>query len=467
MRNGNRFDPGQGTFPRLLQRAGYQTAMIGKWHLESDPVGFDHWMVLPGQGQYYNPDFLTPEGKVRLPGYCTDIITDLSLKWLEQRDPEKPFLLMCQHKAPHRTWMPGPEELGLYRDALVPEPPTLFDDSAGRGAAARQQEMEIDRHMYLFYDLMLTPTAAEQRHLQGPDRWWKGMLDRMDATQRAAWDRAFAAENAAFRAEPPTGPGLVRWNYQRYIKNYLRCVAGVDKSIGQLLAWLDAHPAVKQNTVVIYSSDQGFYLGDNGWYDKRWMYDTSMRMPLVVSWPGHVPADVRQKALVQNIDFAPTFLDLAGVPLSSDMHGLSLVPLLEGRQQPWRDALYYHYYESHEEHNVAAHYGVRTERYKLMYFYEPEHRYWELYDLQEDPDERHNLAELPAYQETRKVLTERLRQLRAQYDERTGELDPYFDVTAGIAAAATSSGSGSDRRAGRQAGLRGCRYAEPAPSANS
>jgi len=443
MRNGNRFDAGQRTFPKMLRAAGYQTAVIGKWHLTSDPTGFDHWIVLPGQGQYYNPDFRTPQGRKRITGHATEITTDLAIEWLdEQRDPERPFLLMCQHKAPHRSWMPAPRELAMYRDDDIAEPPTLFDDYEGRTEATRHQEMEIDRHMYLHYDNKVEPTAAEQKNLRGPDRGWKNSLDRMTTDQRQAWDAAFSAENEAFRREQPTGRNLVRWKYQRYIKNYLRCVAGVDRSVGQLLDWLDEHPDVKANTIVIYSSDQGFYLGDHGWYDKRWMYEESFRMPLVVQWPDKIPAGRDVTKLAQNIDFAPTFLDLAGVPVPADMHGESLVPLLEGREpEDWREALYYHYYESHAVHMVPAHYGVRTERHKLIRYYEPQWDAWELYDLHEDPDELANLADSPAAAEVRRSLEKQLEQLRQRYQDRTGQLgDGAFPITAGIATATPGAG---------------------------
>lgn len=438
MRNGNVFDAAQTTFPKLLQGVGYQTVMLGKWHLSSDPTGFDHWMVLPGQGDYYNPDFLTKDGKVRLPGHATEITTDLALAWLEKdRDPERPFLLMCQHKAPHRTWMPAPRELGMYRDADVPEPATLFDDYAGRTPAAQHQEMEIDRHMYLHYDLKVVPTTEERADLQSHDRAFENMLARMSPEQRETWDAAFAAENEAFRQAAPSGEALVRWKYQRYIKNYLRCVAGVDRSVGQLLDWLDAHPEVKKNTIVIYSSDQGFYLGDNGWYDKRWMYEPSFKMPLLVRWPDHIAAGREVKELTQNIDFAPTFLDLAGVPAPADVHGTSLVPLLEGRAPvAWRDAVYYHYYESQAVHMVPEHYGIRTERYKLIRYYEPQWDTWELFDLQTDPTERNNVADAKEYREVLTRLRPRLDELRQQYGDDTGQVgDGAFAITAGIARA--------------------------------
>lgn len=418
--NGDRFDGDQRTFPKMLQAVGYQTALIGKWHLNSDPQGFDHWMILPGQGQYYNPDFITENGRRRIEGYCTDLTTDLALEWLdEQRDPDRPFLLMCQHKAPHRTWMPGPEELGLFRED-VPEPSDLFDTHEGRGPAATAQEMEIARHLYRFYDLQLRPTEEEGKDLVGPDRGWRRFLERMTPAQREAWDAAFLEENRAFREAKLEGEELVRWKYQRYIKNYLRCVAGVDKNVGRLLAWLDARPEVAARTIFVYSSDQGFYLGDKGWYDKRWMYEESLRMPLLVRWPGAVRANDEVAALVQNIDFGPTFLDLAGVEVPKDMHGRSLVPLLQDETVPtdWRDAIYYRYYESRREHRVPAHYGVRTARYKLIHYHEPEWGYWELFDLDRDPREQRNLADDPAFADVRRSLTKRLTGLQDAYGDR-------------------------------------------------
>lgn len=438
MRNGNDFDGRQPTFPKLLRRAGYETAMIGKWHLTSAPTGFDHWEVLPGQGSYYNPDFRTPAGRHRREGYCTDLITELTLDWLRSgRDRTRPFLLMCQHKAPHRSWMPGPEELGLYRDAPIPEPATLFDDYAGRGPAVPLHEMGIRDHLTMFYDLKLVPDAGERQRLEGADTVWKKRLDRMTPEQRAAWDRAFEAENTAFRQTNPTGDALVRWKYQRYVKNYLRCVAGVDKSVGRILDHIDADPVLRENTIVIYCSDQGFYLGDHGWFDKRWMYEESMRMPLLVRWPDRIRSGTRTSALVQNIDFAATFLDLAGAPIPDDLHGTSLVPVLANPASATvRDALYYHYYESHATHNVAAHYGVHDGRYKLIRFYEPEHDYWELYDLERDPDELRSVWADPEYASIRAKLEQRLTALRERYDDRTGVLgDGAFDVIAGVATA--------------------------------
>ncbi|XAM00638.1 sulfatase [Phycisphaeraceae bacterium D3-23] len=422
MQNGNRFDGHQQTFPQLLQRAGYQTALYGKWHLNSDPVGFDDWAILPGQGAYYNPDFIFPDGRRRVEGYCTDVATDMALEWLDNgRDADKPFVLMCQHKAPHRSWMPGPEELDMYDGETIPEPDTLFDDYAGRTPAAADNEMEIDRHMSFGYDLMC-PIDDDEWLMNA----YRNNMNRMTFAQRARWNIAFEEENAAFREAMPdmTHEEIVRWKYQRYIKNYLRCVAGVDRNVGRVLDWLDENPELAANTIVIYSSDQGFYLGDNGWYDKRWMYEESFAMPLIVRWPDHIPAGVENHELVQNIDYAPTFLDLAGVEPDEPMHGMSLVPLLEGDAElPGRDALYYHYYESRATHRVAAHYGIATDRYKLIHYYEPEWDSWELFDLQEDPDERQSVYGDPAYDEVQTRLHRELNELKQDVGNHFGGTD--------------------------------------------
>jgi arylsulfatase A-like enzyme len=434
MRNGNSFDGAQTTMPKLLQAAGYQTALIGKWHLDSTPTGFDHWMVLPDQGQYYNPDFLTAGGKIRLEGHVTDLITAATLQWLEQRDPERPFLLMCQHKAPHRSWLPAPAELGLYRDGDLPEPPTLFDDHAGMAAPIRGQRMTIAHDLSLHYDLCVPPTAAERPHLTALDRDWDHLWARMTKAQQETWAAAYDAENAAFRRLQPKGVDLVRWQYQRYLKNYLRCVAGVDRSVGVLLDWLDRHPDVKANTLVVYMSDQGFFLGDRGFYDKRWMYDESLRMPLLMQWPDRLPAGREVTALAQNIDIAPTFLELAGVTPPATMHGRSLLPLLaDAPPADWRTAVYYHFYESHAVHEVAAHFGVRTAQHKLIRYYEPEWDTWELFDLARDPGERRNLAGDPDHAEVLARMQTLLENLRQRYGDDTGELGHDFPLQAGIA----------------------------------
>jgi len=409
MTNENQFDGSQTTLPKLLQGAGYQTAMIGKWHLGTDPTGFDHWQILPGQGNYYNPDFLDANGRKRYTGYVTDIITDLSLDWLKnKRDPNKPFLLMCQHKAPHRVWAPGPKHLTMYDDVTIPEPPTLFDDYANRNPALKDNEMEIARHMMMDYDLKVAGSEVKDalgRSMKNPE------LARMTPEQRALWDAAYEPKNEAFRQANLTGQDLVRWKYQRYIKDYLRCVASIDDNVGRMLDYLD-QAGLADNTLVVYSSDQGFYLGEHGWYDKRWMYEESFRMPFVARWPAVIKPGTRTKALAQNIDFSPTFLEAAGVNVPQDIQGRSLMPLFKGQTRGWRKSLYYHYYET-GEHNVPRHYGVRTDRYKLIHYYDSDA--WELFDLERDPQELKSIYDDPAARRIRRQMHAELERLRKLY----------------------------------------------------
>ncbi len=419
--NGNRFDGSQQTFPKLLQKAGYQTAMIGKWHLTSDPQGFDYWQVLPGQGEYYNPGFITPAGRTQIDGYCTDIVTDLALNWLKEgRDKDKPFMLMCQHKAPHRCWMPPLRHLTLYDDVDIPEPQTLFDEFQDNASPARWQEMEIDRHMHLGYDLFVTPYADIYKEVDAPeakatDQSGVRNMKKMTPEQLKAWNAAYGPKNEAFRKAKLTGKELVRWKYQRYMKNYLRCIRGVDDSVGQLMDYLKTS-GLDKNTIVIYSSDQGFYLGDHGWYDKRWMYEESLKMPLIVKWPGVTKPGSVNTDLVQNLDYAETFLDIAGAKIPADMQGRSLVPLLKGETpDDWRDAIYYHYFEYPSVHMVAKHYGIRTDRYKLIRFYQFDE--WEFYDLEKDPDELHNAYDDPKYFDTIAHLKLELEKLRKYYQD--------------------------------------------------
>ena len=413
----NIFDTSQPTFNKALQAGGYQTAMIGKWHLQADPEGFDFWQILPGQGQYYNPDFLTPAGRTRIEGYVTNIITDLSLDWLEHgRDPTRPFLLMCQHKAPHRNWMPGPDHLMTYEDVEIPEPETLFDDYANRASPAAEQEMTIRDHLQPAYDLKITPENPED-----PDNLFAGYA-RMTPEQKAAWNAAYEPRNRRFREANPQGDDRVRWYYQRYIKDYLRCIAGVDDSVGRMLDWLDT-AGLARDTLVIYCSDQGFYLGEHGWFDKRWMYEPSLGMPFIVRWPGRIAAGTRVSDMIQNIDYAPTFLELAGQPVPEDIQGASLLGLMAGKHPAeWRQSIYYHYYEYPQPHHVAPHYGVRTERYKLVYYYQTDE--WELFDLVEDPQEMRSVYDDPARASLVAELKAELRRLRTYYHDDTGTAFP-------------------------------------------
>lgn len=419
MHNGNNFDGSQQTFPKLLQAAGYQTAIIGKWHLKSDPQGFDFWKVLPGQGDYYNPFFLSANGREQVEGYCTDLVTDMALGWLtDQRDKDKPFMLMCQHKAPHRCWMPPLRHLTLYDDIEIPEPPTLFDDYRDNASPAKYQEMEIDRHMNLMHDLFVTEVDGFTIDVDMPtDRSGTRNIERMTDEQRKAWHAAFEPKNEALRQANLSGHELVRWKYQRYMKNYLRCVKGVDDNVGRVLDYLKEND-LEDNTIVIYSSDQGFYLGDHGWFDKRWMYEESLKMPLIVKWPNVTVANSKSRLLVQNLDYAETFLDIAGVDIPDDMQGKSLVPLLKGEKpEDWRKAIYYHYYEFPSVHMVAKHYGVRTQRYKLIRYYQFDE--WEFFDLRNDPDELVNQIDNPEYTKPIKRLKAMLAKLRTEYQDET------------------------------------------------
>jgi len=395
--NRKKFDGSQQTFPKLLQKVGYQTAMIGKWHLKTDPTGFDYWNVLPGQGTYYNPAMIEMGQRKKYTGYTTDIITDHCLKWLKERKPDKPFCLMYQHKAPHRRWEPGPKYLNMYDDVTMPEPDNLFDDYSNRGRAAREQDMSIEKTMDK-RDLKLIPPGD------------------LNTEQKKLWDAAYNPKNEAFEKANLQGKDLVRWKYQRYIKDYLRCIASVDDNVGRLLNYLDESGLAK-NTVVFYTSDQGFYLGDHGWFDKRFMYEESLRMPLLVRYPKEIKPGSVNDNIVLNLDFAPTFLDFAGLNKPPDMQGRSIRPLLQAKKtKDWRKSMYYHYYEYPAVHSVKRHYGVRTDRHKLIHFYNDIDE-WELYDLRKDPREMKNVFDDPAYADTVKKLKAELKRLRKKYKD--------------------------------------------------
>ncbi len=402
----NRFDGSQTTFPKLLQSAGYQTALIGKWHLVSDPTGFDHWHILPGQGLYYNPPMIRNGQRVKHEGYTTDLITDFSLDWLKARDKSKPFLLMMQHKAPHREWSPPLRHLGHNRGRQYPEPDTLFDDYAGRGKAEQTQDMTIAKTMNRT-DLKLVAPGN------------------LTPEQKKAWDAYYEPRNQAFEKAPLEGKELVRWKYNRYLHDYLGCVKAVDESVGRLLKFLDDH-GLAENTIVVYTSDQGFYLGEHGWFDKRWIFEESLRTPLLVRWPGVTKPGSVNSHLVSNVDFAATFLAAAGLKVPAEMQGRSFVPLLKGElggsPADWRKGFYYHYYEYPGPHSVRRHYGVVTDRYKLVRFYEPDMDYWELFDLQTDPKELTSVYGKPEYAEAQKELEAELRRLRKELE--VPEVDP-------------------------------------------
>jgi arylsulfatase A-like enzyme len=407
------FDGSQQTFPKILQQVGYTTAMIGKWHLKSDPTGFDYWNILPGQGHYYNPDLIEMGERKNHIGYVTDIITDISIKWLESIDKSKPFCLMYQHKAPHRNWMPGPQHLTMYDGVEIPEPENLLDDYQGRSPAASEQEMSIAKDMRLGSDLKVSaPNESDTRDKKN----WDDLMNRLTEDQRAAWNEAYGSKNDRFNKENPSGTELVKWKYQRYIKDYLRCIASVDDNVGKLLNYLD-RKNLSENTIVFYTSDQGFFLGEHGWFDKRFMYEESFRMPLLVRYPKKIKSGSVNDDIVQNLDFAPTFLDFAGCTIPSDMQGRSLKSILnDDTPSDWRQSAYYHYFEYPAVHAVKRHYGIRTKRYKLIHFYYDIDA-WELYDLQNDPMEMNNVYELPENVGIVKDLQTELMKLREYYQD--------------------------------------------------
>lgn len=399
----SRFDGSQVTFPKLLKAAGYQTAVIGKWHLVSEPTGFDEWHVLPGQGVYYNPPMIHNGRRVKHEGYVTDVITDLSLDWLKKRDRSRPFLLMCQHKAPHRSWEPALRHLGHDNDRKYPEPDTLFDDYSGRGKAEHAQDMTI----------AATMTPGDLKLVPPPE---------LTPEQRKAWDAYYGPRNEAFRKANLAGKDLVRWKYNRYMHDYLGCLKAVDEGVGRVLDYLDAE-GLADDTIVVYASDQGFYLGEHGWFDKRWVFEESLRTPLLVRWPGVAKPGAVDKNLVSNLDFAETFLEAAGLNVPSAMQGRSLVPLLQGRTPAdWRKSFYYHYYEFPGPHAVRRHYGVVTDRHKLVHFYGDDVDEWELFDRKDDPRELRSVFDRPEYAEVRKELERELERLRK--DLRVTENDP-------------------------------------------
>jgi arylsulfatase A-like enzyme len=404
--NHGRFDGSQMTLPKLLQNAGYQTAIIGKWHLVTEPTGFDHWDILPGQGKYYRPDFITAEGKAAVPGHATEITTQKALDWLRQkRDPSKPFMLMVQHKAPHRRWEPAVDKLAMFEHGSIPEPATLLDDYANRGTAARHAEMRINQ-MDLDTDLKLWRRG-------NPERKW--LYDHMTAAERNAWETHIDPRLSKLEAANPQGDDRTRWFYQLYMQDYLGCVASVDDSVGALLDYLDSS-GLAENTIVVYTSDQGFYLGEHGWFDKRFMYEESLRTPLLVRWPGVIEPGRVEQRIVSNVDFAQTFLEAAGAKAPGDMQGRSLVPLLRGETSPaWRSSFYYHYYEGADrEHKVHKHEGVTNGRAKLIHFYPVGE--WELYDLENDPDELVNVYGNQEYAQLQEQLHKELDRLRTELE---------------------------------------------------
>ncbi len=419
--NRQAFDGSQQTFPKLMQNAGYQTAMIGKWHLKSPPIGFDYYHVLPGQGDYYNPVMIENGERKKHEGYVTDLITDFSLDWLKNRDEHKPFLMMLQHKAPHRNWQPGPDHLTTYDDVEIPMPESLFDTYETKSPASREQTMTIKNHLTLSRDLKLHEIENEI----------PGWLKKLNSEQLENWINAYHPKNEVFleNQESMSDQDIIKWKYQRYIKDYLRTIASVDDNVGRVLDYLESQNLM-QNTVIIYTSDQGFYLGDRGWFDKRFMYEESYKMPLLVAHPSF--ENGVSDALVMNVDFAPTILDLVGIPVPDDMQGESFAPILKSGLKPdaWREATYYHYFEYPGPHSVKRHYGIRTEYYKLIHYYFDIDA-WELFDLREDPAERINEYANPAYQTIIDTLKRKLVDLQSYYDDNPEEfmlIDPQREL---------------------------------------
>ena len=385
------------SFPPALHDSGYQTALIGKWHLGSLPVGFDYYRVFPTLGVYWNATYFGPDNlKEKSSGYSTDDITARSLAWLKARDKSKPFLLMVHHKAPHQPCEPPPRYYKLLADAPVPEPASLFENLSDRPEAVQAFRSKI-QNLRQDGDLKVFPPGE--------------MPKSIPPTERNAWTDAFGARNKAFLNDKPDGRALTQWKYQEYTKDYLRCVKAVDDSVGQLVEYLKQE-GLESNTVVIYSSDQGYFSGEHGWYDKRMIYEESISMPLIVRWPGAVKPGTRVSQLVQNIDYAPTFADLAGVKVPADVQGRSLVPLLRGEPvADWRRAVFYRAPEAPN----PKHYGLRTERYTLAHYYETDE--WELFDLEKDPQQLRSVYADPAYAATRDELKAELQRLRAAYQD--------------------------------------------------
>ena len=406
----NRFDSSRMTVARLLQQRGYHTGMMGKWHLGSDPVGFDRWEILPGQGAYMNPVLYTATGEQTYTGrYVTDVITDLAIDFVKNRPRNKPFFLMVHHKAPHRPWEPDAAHRAQFADRWIPEPDTLWDSYATRTDALHENLQRVSADLTR-RDLKLQPPLG----LDGPALTsWLG-------TKPAEVTIAHEGKTVTLTGEP-----LVRWKYQRYMKDYLATIQSVDDNVGRLLTFLDTN-GLTRNTIVVYTSDQGFFLGDHGLFDKRFMYEEALRMPFLVRWPATIKAGTRTDAIALNVDFAATFLDAAGLPVPADMQGRSLVPVMRGRTPAdWRTSMYYRYYHDPGDHNTRAHYGVRTRTHKLIYFWKKDQ--WELFDLLHDPSELHNLYGVPGQETMTAALKAellRLKQAVRDDDQFAGEQLP-------------------------------------------
>ena len=415
--NASTFDGSQLTFPKVMRENGYATGVVGKWHLISKPQGFDHWSILLGQneqGNYFKPVFYENDTVVKEDGYVTDVITDKAIEFIDDVHDEKPFMLMLHHKAPHRNWMPAPRHLGIFNDTVFPEPETLFDDYVGRGEAARSQDMNIENTLEDEWDLKL---LTREEILAGNNRLHDVYI-RMPEEVQHKWDSVYAPRIAEYRSGKLQGDELVRWKYQQYMRDYLATAMSVDESIGRVMEYLEEIGEL-DNTVIVYTSDQGFFLGEHGWFDKRFMYEECLRMPFVIRYPKMIKAGSTSKAICMNVDFGPTFLDLAGIEVPSEMQGRSFRKVLEKKGRipsGWREAAYYHYYEYPAEHSVKRHYGIRTSDCKLIHFYNDIDQ-WEMYDMKADPQEMRNVYDDPAYADKRTQMHRILEQVQQEYED--------------------------------------------------
>ncbi|HCX74234.1 MAG TPA: sulfatase [Algoriphagus sp.] len=428
------FDTTNVTFPQLFHEAGYQTAMFGKLHFGNNPKGFDQFKILPGQGVYYNPTFITKnEGKIEVEGYVTDVITDMTLDWLQnERKADQPFMLMYLHKAPHREWAPAGRHLEEFTQRTFPEPATLFDDYSGRGRAAKEAEMNLLKHMNWAGDSKIYPEVLKELGIPPTSDWdWRALeneIGRMNPEQRVTWDKYYRpiADSLKKTYASMSKEDLMRWRYQRYMQDYLATIKAVDENVGRVLDYLEEN-GLMENTIVVYTSDQGFYLGEHGWFDKRFVYDESFKTPLLVAWPGKVKPGTKSDEMVQNLDFAQTLLEAAGIPAPSHMQGESLLPLLKGENEKWtRDAVYYHYYEYPSVHMVKRHYAVVTKEYKLTHYYYDVDE-WELIDRIKDPKELQNVYDDPAYAQVKKELHQKLDDLRKKYGDNSEISQRYLN----------------------------------------
>tara|TARA_B100001778_G_scaffold181804_1_gene149616 strand:- start:1483 stop:3099 length:1617 start_codon:yes stop_codon:yes gene_type:complete len=440
--NKSKFDDSQVTFPQLFQKAGYQTAMFGKLHFGNNPKGFDDFLILPGQGNYINPQFLGKEKDTIIKGYVTDIITDLTLNWFKnKRDTNKPFLMMYLHKAPHRPWWPSTNKFAEFYGKEFPEPETLFDDYSGMGEAAKSAEMNILNHMQYMHDSKVFPSTIEKMgevepqieymrengtiERPTPQRFYNP-YGRADVEQKEKYDVVLNKISEDFKSNWPkmNEREKMKWKYQRYMQDYLATISSVDDNVGRVLDYLE-ESGLDENTIVVYTSDQGFYLGEHGWFDKRFIYNESFKTPLMIKWPNVINAGTTNKEMVQNLDFAQTFLEAAMIDIPDDMQGESLIPLLKGNSNEWtRDAVYYHYYEYPSVHMAKRHYGIVNKEFKLVHFYYDIDE-WELYDRLKDPSEVNNVYNNPKYKDVVERLTQELKEMRIKYKD-SEELDKSF-----------------------------------------